>query len=507
MTISDGILLAHDIGTSGTKSSLVDADGRVRASFSTGHATQCPRAGQAQQNPLDWWEGVCENTRKLSQAHPELTGKIAGIGVSGHMLGLVAVDAEGKPVRPAMIHSDLRAGAEMREVAQAIGPREMYELTGNLLDPRSVPCKMLHFRRHDPQRYETTRTFLQAKDYIVGCMTGDFGGTDYSDASHAQWIDIRKRTLAAELFKELWLDPAKLPRLRKATDVVGPLRPGAAEQMGLKPGAPVVAGGGDGACASAGAGAVKSGDTYGCLGTTAWISATTDEPVIDPKGRLFNILSLDNRNGVYGTVQSAGRSLQWALDLIGETDFERFDSLVEQALPGCGGLIFLPYLEGERSPIFDANARGVYFGISPEHGRAEFLRAAVEGVSFALRSVLEVLRESREVPALRLIGGGGRSLVWQRLLAEICTVRIDLLSTRAPEATSLGAALAAGCGVGLFDSLADGAAAIEVTRRIEPPPRPDAACERNYRMYQDLYPDLKDAFARHNAAMNGQAST
>jgi xylulokinase len=505
--MSEPILLAHDVGTSGTKSSLVDASGKVRASFAASHPTTVPGPGQAQQDPRDWWRGVVENSSRLARAHPDLMAAVEGIGVSGHMLGLVAVDAEGRPLRPAMIHSDLRSVEEARDVAHQIGAQRVYEVTGNLLDPRSVPCKMMHFRRHERSLYDATACFLQSKDYIVGCMTGRFDSTDFSDASHAQWIDIRRRRLATDLLEAMDLDPAKIPRLRQATDVVGTLTPKAAGEMGLRDGIPVVAGGGDGACASAGAGAVTPGDTYGCLGTTAWISTTTREPVIDPHGRTFNILSLGESNGVFGTVQSAGASLNWALKLIGERGFYDFDRLVSSVAPGCGGLIFLPYLEGERSPIFDPEARGVYFGICPEHDRAAFLRAALEGVSYALRSVLEVLRESRKIPALRLIGGGGQSRVWQEMLCEICRVEIQLLSTQAQDATSLGAALAAGCGVGIFPDLPRAASSIDVIDRIACPQEPDGAYDRNYRLYQSLYPDLKEAFARRSRALSWETQT
>jgi xylulokinase len=249
---------------------------------------------------------------------------------------------------------------------------------------------------------------------------------------------------------------------------------------------------------------VSVGDTYGCLGTTAWIAATTAQPFIDGQQRVFNVLALDGENnGVFGTVQAAGRSVDWAMDLLGETDFARFDDLLAAVQPGSEGLIFLPYLEGERSPIFDPNARGVFFGLSPVHRREHLLRATVEGVSFALRSVLEVMRESFAVPALRLIGGGGQSNLWQQLLANVCGVPIRTLSTQSADATSLGAAFAAGVGVGLFDGLPQAAETIEVTgQRLA-----DAALAERYdtffRVYQALYPQLKPVFTQLQESFQG----
>ena len=500
----DPLILAHDIGTSGTKSALVRPDGLIVASETSAHRTHFPRPGWAEQQPADWWQGVCRNTAALTARHSELRSSVAGIGVSGHMLGCLPVDSEGKALRPCMIHSDCRATGPCEIVRNRIGPDAIYELTGNILDPRSSLCKVLWVKANEPDVYERTARFLQSKDYIVGRMTGSYDSTDYSDASHAQWLDIRAKSYAADVFAELGIELPKFPALHCSTDVVGKLTREAARALDLPAGIPVVAGGGDGSCASAGAGAVNIGDTYCCLGTTAWIAATTAEPFIDRQRRIFNVLALDGENnGVFGTVQAAGRSVDWAMDLLGMTGFGRFDDLLAGVQPGSEGLIFLPYLEGERSPIFDPNARGVFFGLSPVHRREHLLRATVEGVSFALRSVLEVMRESFAVPALRLIGGGGQSNLWQQLLANVCGVAIQTLSTQSADATSLGAAFAAGVGVGLFDGLPQAARTIEVTgQRLT-----DAALaeryDRSFRVYQTLYPQLKPVFTQLQESLRG----
>jgi xylulokinase len=402
-----------------------------------------------------------------------------------------------------MIHSDSRATGPCQTVRKRIGRDAIYEVTGNILEPRSSLCKVLWVKSNEPEVYARAARFLQSKDYIVGRLTGCYDSTDYSDASHAQWLDIRAKSYITEVFVELGIDSRKFPALYRSTDVVGKLTQEAAQALDLPAGVPVVAGGGDGSCASAGAGAVNIGDTYCCLGTTAWIASTTAEPVIDKQRRLFNVLALDGKhNGVFGTVQAAGRSVDWAMDLLGETDFGRFDDLLARVPPGSEGLIFLPYLEGERSPIFDPHARGVFFGLAPVHRREHLLRATVEGVCFALRSVLEVMRESFDLPALRLIGGGGQSTLWQQLLASVCDVAIQTLWTRAADATSLGAAFAAGVGVGLFDGLPQAAQTIEVMEeRLA-----DAALAKRYdtyfRVYRSLYPQLKPVFARLHESLH-----
>lgn len=493
----DPVILAHDIGTSGTKSSLVRPNGTIAASETTAHTTHFPHPGWAEQQPADWWDGVCRNTAALTAKHPELRGNIAVVGVSGHMLGCLPVDSEGNALRPCMIHSDCRATEACETIRNRIGRDTMYELTGNVLEPRSSLCKVLWVKANEPDVYERTARFLQSKDYLVGRLTDNRDSTDFSDASHAQWIDIRAKTYLADVFGELGIESSQFPALHRSTDVVGKLTQKAAQALDVPAGIPVVAGGGDGSCASVGAGAVNIGDTYCCLGTTAWIAGTTAEPFIDQRRRVFNVLALDGENnGVFGTVQAAGRSVNWTMDLLGETDFARFDDLLESVEPGSNGLVFLPYLEGERSPIFDSNARGVFFGLSPVHRREHLLRATVEGVSFALRSVLDVMRESFAVPALRLIGGGGQSALWQQMLANVCGVTIRMLSTQSADATSLGAALAAGVGIGLFEDLSQAAQTIEVTGE-RPADAPLAErYDEYFRVYQSLYPHLKPAFAQ-----------
>lgn len=492
----DAVILAHDIGTSGTKTSLVRADGSIEDSRTSSHETTHARMGWAEQNAEDWWNGVCINTRALVEANPALTGRIAGIGLSGHMLGCLPVDADGCPLRPAMIHSDSRAADQFSLVSERVGDRGVYEKTGNILDPRSPLCKILWVKDNEPERYAQTHRFLQSKDFIVGRLTGSYTTTDYSDASHAQLLDVRARTYATDMLGELGVDVCKLPELHRATDVVGTLTAESAASMGLKPGIPVVAGGGDGSCANVGAGVVSSGEAYCCIGTTAWIACVANEPLIDPGARIFNIMALDGETyGIFGTIQSAGSSLEWAMQLLNEPDFSRFESLVSSTVAGSDGLIYLPYLDGERAPIWDTNARGVYFGIRPTHGRNHFLRATIEGVAFALRSVLEVFRETQAIPSVRIIGGGAQSAIWRDVLANACHASVQTLSAPPGDATSLGAAIAAGVGVGLFSSLAEGVRNIKVTRQTQPDETTAATYDELFEVFAALYPSLESTYA------------
>jgi xylulokinase len=504
--MSKDFILAHDIGTSGTKSSIVGLSGEITASASFAHSTSAPGPARSEQNPEDWWTGVVRNTRSLLERRADWAGGIAAIGLSGHMLGCVPVDRSGAALRPALIHSDHRAREQFEEVDRRVGARAVYEMSGNILDPRSSLCKALWIKKNEPDIYRQTWRFLQSKDYVVARLTGNADTTDLSDASHGHFLDVNRMEYGWDVLRELGLDSDKLPVLRKGVDVVGGLCEAAARELGLPQGIPVVAGAGDGACANVGAGVVVPGELYCCLGTTAWIAGVSEKPFIDARNRLFNIVAADGRNcGVYGTVQSAGSAVNYGAKLFGasfrtedgteKADFPEFEKMVLTVPPGANGLVFLPYLEGERSPIWDSNARGVFFGVHPGHGRAHFLRATIEGVSLALRDVLDVFREFQKADSMRLIGGGAQSPVWREILGGACNVALRILSVRPEDATSLGAAIVAGVGVGAFRNLEEGVRSIRVTE--EYPANADLArdYEPVHAIFRKLYPSLKDAFA------------
>lgn len=411
------------------------------------------------------------------------------------MLGLLAIDSGGQPLAPALIHSDARAGEQAVFIAQEVGADRIYRITGNVLDARSPLAKLLWFKQHQSAAYAKAHRFLQSKDFVAGRLVGAFDSTDYSDACHAQWLDINSSIYATDVLAQLGLDVAKLPQPHAATEIIGKLTRAAAIALDLPSGIPVVAGGGDGACATAGSGAIADGDTYCCIGTSAWIASVAPRPFIDPQRRLFNLTALDGKTfGTYGTVQAAGRAIQWTMDLIGQKGYGDFDSMLAGIDPGSAGLTFLPYLEGERSPIWDADARGVLFGISSAHTPAHVLRATVEGVCFALSSVLQAIRESRPIPAMRLIGGGGQSPAWQQMLADICRVEIQIPSVQASDATSLGAAIAAGVGAGIYPSFADAVRSIRIRDQISPNAARSAYYVKHQKFYTELYARLKQAF-------------
>ena len=488
-------ILAFDVGTSAVKASLVSENLKILAEASQSYETRHPAPQQVEQSAQDWWNSAVCAARRLFEENGDAAKKVCAIGVSGHMLGLLPVDGRGEPLGPALIHSDTRAMREAQAVERAVGLERIYRLTGNVLSAAAPLCKALWLKDNRPEIYARTARFLQSKDYLNFCLTGNMDATDLSDASHGMLIDIRQKAYMTDVFAELGLDGGRFPGLHVSTDVIGRLTPEAARTLGLPEGIPVAAGGGDGACANVGAGIARSGDVYCSLGTTGWIASNMDEPYLDPKRRVFNILSLDGaRCGVFGTVESVGRSVEWAQRIYAPEGIEEMNRMAAEIAPGSEGLIFLPYLEGERTPVFDPLARGVFFGMRPSHDRRHFARAVFEGVSYALAGVMDILRERMPIEEMRIIGGGARSALWKQIIADAGRTCVRDVDSSAAAATSLGAAAAAGAAVGLFDGIEGAARGIALTSRIEPDPVAGAVYAQRMSVYQSLYPCLKDAF-------------
>jgi xylulokinase len=487
------LFLAFDVGTSAVKSSLVNERGEI-VSFADYVYPRDETCSETEQNPGLWWDGVCRTTRELVGRNPEYIKEIAAIGAGGHMLGCVPVDARGTPLRPAMLHSDTRAVREEGVIADRIGRKEIYLRTGNTLGAQSTLAKILWLKTNEPQVYDNTAKFLQSKDFITYMLTGNLDTSDYSDGAHAHLMDIRTKRPITDIFDELGIDAEKIPVFRRGTDIAGKLSDEAARFLGLPSGIPVITGGGDGACATAGSG-ITSGEMYCSLGTTAWLSYISTEPVVDKAARVFNIPALDGEGvGVYGAMQAAGRCVEWASELFGIPDVREFDRIAAEAPEGSAGLVFLPYIEGERSPIFDSDARGVYFRIGAEHGRAHFLRATLEGVTIALRSILDVYRENRVIDNIRIIGGGGNSPLWRQMIADILNVRAWSVTAKASSIGARGVALAAAVGIGVYRNLVEAGSRLEPAQQSFPRSEYLKLYDGLARTYTDLYLRLKDLF-------------
>ena len=487
-------ILTFDIGTSAVKASLFDDRAQLIATAQSSYPTYYPAPSYAEQDPADWWRSAAAAAGKLREQCPEEYGRIACIGSSGHMTGMAALDPEGSVVGRAMIHADVRAEKEAEKIDSLIGADEMYARTGNVLGPVASICKYLWVKEHEPERYGKTARFLQSKDYLVYRLTGNMDSTDYSDMVHGMLMDIHTRTYLEDVLGSLSLDTSKLPSARKSTDIAGVLTGEAAAQLCLPAGIPVCVGAGDGVCSNIGAGLEKDGDIYCSMGTTAWIAFDRKEPLIDPGKRIFNIPSADGEGAcVYGTIQAAGRSLEWAKQLLKFSSYDDYNAAAASAPEGCRGLIFLPYLEGERSPIFDAAARGVFYGITPAHDGACFARAVMEGVAQSLAWVLDVMREGGPLGPMRIIGGGANSALWKQIIADTCGT--DLLEVGAASSAggSLGTAAIAGVSAGIFADIREAAANVKVTGRVSARAAVPAY-EANKKIFRMLYPALRDVY-------------
>jgi len=496
--MGSAFVLAHDLGTTGDKASLFDARGQCLASAFHPYPTQHPHPGWAEQDPSDWWQAVCITTRKIIQSERCRPEDIAGVGFSGQMMGLVAVDGTIQPLRPAIIWADQRAEVETRLVAERISPTTVYQITGHRLSPSYTGAKALWLQRHEPDIWDKTRHILQAKDYIAYRLCNEIA-TDHSDASGTNLFDLHSRRWSPELIDAFALNASLLPPAVPSATIIGRVSSEAAQATGLAAGTPVIIGGGDGACATVGAGATRPGDAYLYVGSSSWISVVAREALYDPQQRTFTFAHLDPQL-VFptGTMQSAGAAFDWLENLFrgtkGEPIHQDLINLAENVPCGSRGLLFLPYLQGERSPHWSAHARACFIGLNITHGRAELTRAALEGVAFNLRAIYDAFREQGvRIATLRVIGGGMRSSLWRQILADVLEISL-LCPELLVEATSLGAAIATAIGVGLLESYADAGALVPIAPGEVPHPETSAIYQRGYRRFCRAYERLQDLF-------------
>ncbi|MEZ4866733.1 MAG: xylulokinase [Caldilineaceae bacterium] len=496
--MSTTFVLAHDLGTTGNKATLFDGDGKLVGSAFMGYPTYYPRPNWAEQDPAAWWEAVCTTTRQLLEQTGIPATAIAAVGLCGQMMGCTPVDGQGRPLRSCIIWADQRAQQQAEEIAARCGAEAVYQRSGHRPSPAYTAAKILWLREEEPALFAQTAAFLQPKDTIAHQLTGALV-TDYSDASGTLLFDLATRTWAPEFLTALQLSAESLPTPQPSTAIIGEITARAADATGLAAGTPVVIGGGDGACAGVGAGVVEPGDAYCYIGSSAWISISTRQPILDPAQRTFTFHHLHpQRYAPMGTMQAAGGARDWVWQLLADPTLD-LDEAAAAVTPGAGGLLFLPYLLGERSPHWNPLARGALVGLAMPHNKPQIARAVLEGVALNLRLILDALRSSigaSEPPirAMRLIGGGGKSRLWPQILADCLQLPIQQLSLTG-EATSWGAAMAAGVGVGLYDwSLAAQRASVSAV--IEPTAHGSALYNELAAIYADAYTALDPIYTR-----------
>lgn len=492
------MILAHDLGTTGDKATLVDDRGAVVAAVTEHYPVDFGADGRAEQHPEHWWAAFCRATAALLERSGVAPSAVAGVSFSGQMMGVVPVDHAGEPVRPAIIWADTRSVGECREIAVRTSSERVYAITGHRLNASYSLSKIAWFRRREPSAFARTSRVLQAKDFVAARLTGvqvtdpsDASGTDAYDQATGDWSD--ELLAAADVPRSL------LPEIVPSTTVIGTVTAEAAAATGLLAGTPVVIGGGDGPTAALGAGVVGPEDgAYAYLGSSSWVSVSAPRPLHDPSMR-----SMTFNHVVPGmfvptaTMQAGGAALGWVADLLapGEADaIPTLLALAARARASDDGLFFLPHLLGERSPYWNPDARGAFIGARMGTGRAEFVRAVLEGVAFTLGSGLDAFTENGvEVASVSAIGGAAASDLLLQLFADTWGVPVSGRSL-VDEANALGAAVVGGVGVGLFDGF-DIARSLSTTRE---PHVPDAAAHdrarRAHGVFTELYRRLEPVF-------------
>lgn len=488
-------VIGVDTSTTATKALVIDDAGSVLGVGASSYDYDIPRPTWSEQDPGLWWTATVVAIREAMERAGVDSGFVDGIGMTGQMHGSVLLDGEGEVVRPALLWNDQRTSAECDEIRERVGREQLISTTGNDAITGFTSPKLLWVRNHEPANWARVRTVLLPKDYVRFRLTDD-AAVDVAGGSGTGLFDLADRTWSMPILEALELDVELFPQPFEGPEVTGRLTGEAAEATGLTAGTPVFAGGGDQSANAVGVGATRSGIVALSLGTSGVVFATTDGPAIDVEARVQAFChAVPDRWHMMGVMLSAAGSLRWFRDSLAPA--MAFDDLVAGAseVPaGCDGLLFLPYLSGERTPHPDALARGAFVGLTTSHDLRHMTRAVLEGVAFGLRDGLDLMTEAG-VPkpeSIRASGGGTRSALWRQILADVLEARIDTVTTE--EGAAYGAALLASVGAGLHDTVDS---AVERTVRAEPAATPgsDADPYRDaHRRYQELYPALRPIF-------------
>jgi xylulokinase len=500
--------LGIDVGTTGTRAVLINEKGKVIGGQSADHEPiSTPQPQWAEQNPENWWAATQLAVGQVLQNSQVQGDEVRGIGLSGQMHGLVLLDKRHQVLRPSIIWCDQRCQAEADQITHRVGYERLIQVTCNPALTGFTAPKLAWVRHHEPKIFGEIDKVLLPKDHIRFCLTGQFA-SEVSDASGTTLFDVVERRWSREIMKVLDFNPDWFPEVHESVTISGQLSTAVADSLGLKAGTVVVGGGGDQASGGVGNGIVSSGTVSSTIGSSGVVFAFMETPARDEKGRVHTFChAVPQKWHVMGVTQGAGLSLRWLRDQFGaqevslatllkEDPYEFLTRQASQAKPGCEGLIFLPYLMGERTPHLDPNARGVLFGLTGRHTRADVMRAVLEGVAYSLKDSFEIFREMGvPVSQVRASGGGGRSALWRQIQAdifdtEICTVATD-------EGAAFGAALLAAVGAGAFSSVEQACnASISLTNFTQPISAHRNLYREYYGIYRSLYPALKPSFDR-----------
>lgn len=498
-------LIGCDIGTSGTKTVLFDTDGNTIADSLYEYGLSQPKNGWAEQNPLDWKNAVLLSIRDTVAKSGVDKNDIRGIGLSGQMHGLVMLDKNDEIIRPSIIWCDQRTGEECRELTDMIGAKRLIEITANPALTGFTASKILWVKNHEPENFQRCAKILLPKDYIRYILTGEFAA-EVSDASGMQLLDVPARKWSPVMLEKLGIDLSQLGKLYESCEVTGKLTKAAAEATGLAEGTIVVGGAGDQAAGAVGNGIVREGVISATIGTSGVVFAHTDKLSIDPLGRVHTLChAVPGAWHIMGVTQGAGLSFKWLRDnffaaeketaaLLGDDPNYIMDKICATVPAGANGLIYLPYLMGERTPHLDPDSRGVFFGLSAIHTKKDMLRAVMEGVIFSMCDCMAIIREMGGSPdRVYASGGGGNSRLWRQMMADAFGMDISVSSSK--QGGALGVAILAGVGASIYESVpsaCDKLISAHETTKFDPETAKIYA--KTLKIYDDLYPALKPLY-------------
>ncbi len=488
--------LGIDVSTTATKALLIDIAGRVLAVDSVHYSFETPRPLWSEQHPDLWWHGAQRSIRGVLEKSGVDPARIGGIGLTGQMHGLVLLDAAGGILRPAILWNDQRTQAQCDEIQRRIGRERFIQITGNVALTGFTAPKILWVKENEPEIYARAAHILLPKDYVRLKLTGSYA-MDKADGSGTVLMDLRQRSWSDEVLAALEIPAAWLPPLFEGPEITGRLSIEAAQATGLKANTLVVAGGGDQAAQAVGVGAVELGVVALTVGTSGVVFANTPSALIEPEGRLHAFChAVPERWHFMGVMLSAAGSLQWYRDTISpEVNIDDLLREAEGAPTGSDGLLFLPYLSGERTPHPDPLARGAFIGLTVRHTRAHLTRAVLEGVAFGLKDSFTLIQNAGlgEIRQVRASGGGAKSALWRQILASVLDA--ELVTVNTTEGAAYGAALLAGVGAGAWtDVPAACTTTIKVTGSQQPDPAQVGLYGSSYSVYRELYPALKSSF-------------
>lgn len=489
------MLLGIDISTTGAKALLIDEKGKVVSSSTTPLTLSTPRPLWSEQNPHEWWEGIVRSIRQALQKAGVTGSEISAIGMTGQMHGLVLLDEHGEVLRPAILWNDQRTGSQCDEIRARLGKERLIQVTGNDALTGFTAPKILWVQQNEPQIFAKVRHILLPKDYIRYKLTAEYS-VDKAGGSGTILFDLKERTWSGEVLAGLDFPAEWLPPTYEGPEITSNVNVTAAAETGLAEGTPVVGGGGDQAAQAVGVGAVQPGIVALTLGTSGVVFATTESALVEPEGRLHAFChAVPGRWHFMGVMLSAAGSLQWYRDTLAPG--VSFDELIDEAReiqPGSEGLIFLPYLTGERTPHPDPLARAAWVGLTVRHTRAHMTRAVLEGVAFGIKDSFTLIQKAGlgSIDQVRISGGGAKSVLWRQIIADV--LGVELVTVNTTEGAAYGAALLAGVGAGSFNTVQEACeAAIQITGRATPSDVTQLY-QQFYPRYRSLYPALASEF-------------